>query len=163
MRDITFDTAESFKDKYKRFFKALSFPLIKFSLISTLLYYFKTNTKALLTNHFDISHEKDKTALIWQQVQQTQNELSLSISKITDYISKASSGAISEAKIYSIEKLISLFSGIIELGISLFWIYLIFSFISSVKEEYFKKEEQNEIANLVVQKLLPIIKKQNEI
>ena len=55
--------------------------------------------------------------------------------------------------------MISLFSGLIELGITLFWIYLIFSFFFAVRQEYNKKNEQNEIANLVVKKLLPVLKK----
>lgn len=159
MQDVLFDEEESFKDKVLRFFSALWFPLIKFSLISALLFYFKVNMKGILAQYFDVSHEKDKVSLIWEQFQKSGEELSLSVKKIADYIGTASSGALAEAKIYSLEKMISLFSGLIELGITLFWIYLIFSFFSNVRQEYNKKNEQNEIANLVVKKLLPVLKK----
>ena len=106
-------------------------------------------------------HEKDKVSLLWEQFEKSKETLSLSVKKITEYIGTASSGALAEAKIYSLEKMVSLFSGVIELGISLFWIYLIFSFISNVIQEYNKKEEQNEIANLVAKKLLPYLKKKD--
>lgn len=160
MQEMSFDTEESFLDKVKRFFKALWFPLFKFLFISLLLLYFKINMKEILSNQFDLTHEKDKALLLWEQFQKSKEDLSLSIGKIADYISNASSGALTEAKIYSLEKMVSLFSGVIELGISLFWVYLIFTFISNVIEEYNKKEEQNEIANLVVKKLLPFLKKE---
>lgn len=159
MQENLFDLEESFKDKVKRFFLALWFPLLKFLLISGLLFYFKINAKTMLANQFDLAHEKDKATLIWEIFQQKKDDLSMSLSKISDYIGSASSGALAEAKIYSLEKMISLFSSIIELGIMLFWVYLIFSFFSNVAQEYNKKEEQNEIANLVVKKLLPILKK----
>lgn len=159
MQENLFDSEESFKDKVKRFFSALWFPLLKFLLTSGLLFYFKVNTKTILSNQFEIAHEKDKATLIWDMFQKSKNELSLSVNKIADYISSASSGMLAEAKIYSMEKMISLLSGIIELGIMLFWVYLIFSFFSNVVQEYNKKDEQNEIANLVVKKLLPILKK----
>lgn len=160
MQEILFDTEESFLDKVKRFFSALWFPLFKFTFISLLLFYFKINMKGILSHQLDLAHEKDKALLLWEQFQKSEDNLSLSITKIADYISKASSGALTEAKIYSLEKMVTLFSGVIELGISLFWVYLIFVFISNVIEEYNKKEEQNEIANLVVKKLLPFLKKE---
>ena len=159
MQENLFDLEESFKDKVKRFFSALWFPLLKFLLISGLLFYFKINAKTILSNQFELTHEKDKATLIWENFQHNKEELSLSIKKIVDYIGSASSGALAEAKIYSLEKMISLFSSLIELGITLFWVYLIFSFFSNVAQEYNKKDEQNEIANLVVKKILPILKK----
>lgn len=161
MQEELFDEQESFKDKIKRFFSALWFELFKFLLISSLLFYFKANVKNILLNQFDVMHEKDKVSLLWEQFEKSKETLSLSVKKITEYIGTASSGALAEAKVYSLEKMVSLFSGVIELGISLFWIYLIFSFISNVIQEYNKKEEQNEIANLVAKKLLPYLKKKD--
>ena len=161
MTEILFDSEETLKDKIKRFFGAVWGPFIKFLFISLLLLYFKINTKSILSNQFDLGHEKDKALLLWDNFQKAGEDLSLSVKRVMDYISSASNGALAEAKIYSLEKMISLFSGVIELGITLLWIYLLFSFFSNVVAEYNKKEEQNEIANLVVKKLLPHLKKED--
>ena len=82
MQENLFDLEESFKDKVKRFFSALWFPLLKFLLISGLLFYFKINAKTILSNQFELTHEKDKASLIWENFQHNKEELSLSIKKL---------------------------------------------------------------------------------
>ena len=154
-----FEKQTSIKHKIKRFFYACLTPLLKFSLYSGILFYCKENSKTFLSKYFDLSLEKEKLAIITENAQKAGENFSLlSPSKISEYVSNMTSSAFAQAKYIYLEKSVSVSSAIINSILWIIWICLLISLITSCIEAYKEKEQQNDIANLVVEKLLPFIK-----
>ncbi len=154
-----FNTQTSFKFKIKRFFSAVMPNFVKYGFFSGVVFYLKINLPFLLNQYFDISLEKQKASVLAMQFKKADENFSLlSPVKIGEYISSLTSTAFAQAKIVSLEKSIALLNMILD---GILWIVLIFlliSFISTTVSSYLEKEKENELANLVVKKLLPYLK-----
>ena len=109
--------------------------------------------------YFDLPLEKQKASILQEYTNKASENLSLlSPSKISEYISSLTSSTFASAKIASIEKTIHFLTSFFDTLLVLLLIYFAYAFISSSLSKYHEKEKENDIANLVVEKLLPVLK-----
>ena len=154
-----FNQANTLKDKTKRFLGCSIGPIIKFSILSGAIFYIKENSNTLLIQYFNLTTEKTKAALLLEHLKKIGSDVSLlSPSSISNYLSNATTAFLAEAKVTYLEKSISLSTMIINGILSLAWFYLIYKLIFSIIDSYKEKDKENEFANLIVQKILPIMK-----
>lgn len=154
-----FNLETSLKYKIKRFFLCAIAPCIKFSIFSSAIFYIKANLATLLMEYFNLTTEKTKASLLLEHLKRVGNEVSLLSPKgFTTYLSSATNAVLAEAKVTYIEKIISVSTLFVNGILTLVWFYLIYKLIFSIIGAYHEKERQNELANLVVQKMLPVLK-----
>ena len=154
-----FNQANTLKDKVKRFLGCCIAPVIKFSILSAGIFYVKANLNILLMQYFNLTTEKTKAALLLEHLKKIGSDVSLlSPSSISNYLSNATTAFLAEAKVTYLEKSISLSTMLINGILTLVWFYLIYKLIFSILDSYKEKDKENEFANLIVQKILPIIK-----
>ena len=159
MNNFHFNTHTSFKDKTLRFLKSACPSFIKYSLLSSFVFLIKMNLTQFFYAYFDLPLEKQKASILQEYTNKASENLSLlSPSKISEYISSLTSSTFASAKIASIEKTIHFLTSLFDTLMVLLLIYFAYGFISSSLSKYHEKEKENDIANLVVEKLLPVLK-----
>ena len=159
MNNFSFNTHTSFKDKALRFLKSACPSFIKYSFLSIFVFFIKLNLTQFFYTYFDLPLEKQKASILREYTNKASENLSLlSPSKISEYISSLTRSTFASAKIASIEKTINLLTSFFDTVLILLLIYFIYAFISNTFSRYQEKEKENNIANLVIEKLLPHLK-----
>ena len=159
MNTFNFNTNTSFKDKILRLFKAALPSFIKYSFLSGFVFFVKINLHQFFYTYFDLPLEKKKASILQEYTNKASENLSLlSPSKISEYISSLTNSTFVSAKVSTLEKTINLLTSFFDTVLLFILIYFAYKFIITSLENYKEKERENDIANLVVEKLLPHLK-----
>lgn len=159
MNNFDFNTHSSLKDKTYRFFKAAGAPFFKYLFLSGFIYFVKINLNTFFYNYFDLQLEKQKVVILQSYAKKAGENLSLlSPTKISDYITSLTASTFTSAKVASLEKTVNFLTSFFDTVLFLILIYFLYAFITKSLSNYKEKERDNEIANLVVKKLLPLLK-----
>lgn len=159
MDTFNFNTQTSFKDKTLRFFRAALPSFFKYGFLSGFVFFVKINLHQFFYTYFDLPLEKKKASILQEYTKKASENLSLlSPSKISDYITSLTNSTFVSAKVSTLEKTINLLTSFFDTILLFILIYFAYAFITNTFANYKEKEKENDIANLVVQKLLPLLK-----
>lgn len=160
MKHFIFRKKPSVFDKTQRIIVGILFQVPWFSFFSFGIWYAQTNTISFLENYFKLWQEKRAFFILKQQTQAIKDNLSLiNPLKLTDYISSLTASTFAKAKVTTLEQTIHFLSYLFESILSFIWFLgIIYVFIRSYRY-YREKTVENNVANLVVEKLIPILER----
>lgn len=154
-----FNTQTSLKFKAIRFLKACYPSFIKYGFLSGFVYFIKMNLTSFFYNYFDLPLEKQKLSILSKFTSKASENLSLlSPGKISEYIASLANSTLAQAKVSTLEKTIHFLTSFFDTVLWLILIYFAYAFVRDTFALFKEKEQENNIANLVVEKLLPLLK-----
>lgn len=153
-----FNKNDGIVDNFKRFIKAFLYQGIWFGILSGLVFYLKANLNLFLEKYFELEKFKTETPALIEKINRVSDSLSImNPSSIGNYISTMTQATFFEAKRVSLEKTVDLISFIGNGTLSIIWVIALIYFCFKVIGYYKEKSQENDLANKVVEKLLPIL------
>lgn len=163
MTQFEFNRQTSMKFKTMRFLKACYPSFVKYGFLSGLVYFFKMNLTSFFYNYFDLPLEKQKLSILSKFTSKAGENLSLlSPSKISEYITSLTNSTLAQAKVSTLEKTIHFLTSFFDTVLFFVLIYFAYAFVRDTFLLFKEKERENNIANLVVEKLLPLLKRHDK-
>ncbi len=163
MTQFEFNRQTSMKFKTIRFLKACYPSFVKYGFLSGLVYFFKMNLTSFFYNYFDLPLEKQKLSILSKFTSKAGENLSLlSPSKISEYITSLTNSTLAQAKVSTLEKTIHFLTSFFDTVLFFVLIYFAYAFVRDTFLLFKEKERENNIANLVVEKLLPLLKRHDK-
>ena len=163
MTQFEFNRQTSMKFKTIRFLKACYPSFVKYGFLSGLVYFFKMNLTSFFYNYFDLPLEKQKLSILSKFTSKAGENLSLlSPSKISEYITSLTNSTLAQAKVSTLEKTIHFLTSFFDTVLFFVLIYFAYAFVRDAFLLFKEKERENNIANLVVEKLLPLLKRHDK-
>lgn len=142
----------------KRFVSSILVQIPWFTLFSALVWYGKKNTAFFLERSFDLWSVQKNASFLQGRTDLYQKALSLtSPSTYADYIASLTASTFSTARVTTMEQTIHLLSFLFESGLTLIWFLGAFYAVLRIFKSYRRRTTENDIANLVVAKLVPIL------
>ena len=163
MTQFEFNKQTSMKFKTIRFLKACYPSFVKYGFLSGLVYFFKMNLTSFFYNYFDLPLEKQKLSILSKFTSKAGENLSLlSPGKISEYITSLTNSTLAQAKVSTLEKTIHFLTSFFDTVLFFVLIYFAYAFVRDTFLLFKEKERENNIANLVVEKLLPLLKRHDK-
>ncbi len=163
MTQFEFNRQTSMKFKTIRFLKACYPSFVKYGFLSGLVYFFKMNLTSFFYNYFDLPLEKQKLSILSKFTSKAGENLSLlSPGKISEYITSLTNSTLAQAKVSTLEKTIHFLTSFFDTVLFFVLIYFAYAFVRDTFLLFKEKERENNIANLVVEKLLPLLKRHDK-
>lgn len=163
MTDYLYNKKNSAKEAVKRYFFGICWQVPWLSGLFGLSWYLHQNTTEWLSRYFQLSGYQKTAVQLEEKTQLLKETLSLSNPiKYADYLNTLTSSTFAKAKASTLEQTIDLLSGFINFILAAI---LIFSIIVAIKKVFSyvnRKSMENDIANAVVEKILPVLIEYNK-
>ena len=151
-------THNSFLDKIKRLIISVLWQVPWFGSVWIVIWYVQKNLVTYLTVAFELSAHINNAHLLSERTNLLKKGLSLTNPMgYADYIGAVSADIFAQAKVSTIQQTIRLLSGFFDGVLDIVWMIACVYAFFRVLRTYKSKTQENDIANAVVSKLLPIL------
>ena len=155
---MSFKTNDTLWDTVKRFISGIFWQVPWLSAVGGGSWFVKQNLQTYLETYFDLFLYQKNAVDLQERTEAIQNTLSLTNPlRYADYISALSASTFASAKASTVEQAIHLISGLTNGILSVIWIIACIYAVIRVFKHVHQKTMENDIANQVVEKLLPIL------
>ena len=158
MTDYSYHKKDTIKETVKRYIYGILWQIPWLSGLFGLSWYIRQNSTEWLSRYFDLFVIQKNAVQLEEKTQLLKESLSLSNPlRYADYLSALSSSTFAKAKASTLEQTIQLLSGFFNGFLTVIWIIALFIAIKKVFAYVQQKSMENEIANAVVEKILPVL------
>ena len=158
MTAYSYNKKDSVKETVKRYIFGIFWQVPWLAGLFALSWYIRQNSENWLVRYFDLFIVQKNAVQLEEKTQLLKSTLSLSNPlRYADYLSALSSSTFAKAKASTLEQTIDLLSACFNGLLTVVWIIACIIAIKKVFAYVNQKSMENEIANAVVEKILPIL------
>lgn len=155
---LSFYKNSSVLSNLKRFIGGILFQIPWFSLFSGFIWYAQTHAISFLNHYFEVEEAQKTAFLLRQKTKAIEETLSfVNPLKLADYISSLTASTFATAKVSTLEQTVHTFSFLVENVLTFMWFLGAFYVFVRAFRFYTEKTRENNIANLVIEKLIPVL------